>query len=78
MLNLSVENYNGSCSKIYQDHVPCSFAYKRFRLDDKFTKTIVVFRGENAAYEFIRAIPKKYEYYKKVMKKTLWQKFDYE
>ena len=78
MLNLSVENCEGFYSKKYQDHVPCSFTYKRFCLDDKFTKTIVVFGGENAAYEFIRAILKEYEYYKKVMKKTLWQKFDHE
>ena len=32
-------------------------------------KPIVVFRGENAAYEFIEAILKEYEYCKKVMKK---------
>ena len=36
----------------YQDHIPCSFAYKLISADDKFTKSIVVFRGENAAYEF--------------------------
>ena len=28
---------------------------------DKFTKPIVVFRGENAAYEFIKAILKEFE-----------------
>ena len=52
-----------------QDHVPCSFAYKLVCVDDEFTKPIVVFRGENAAYKFIEAILK--EYCKKVMKKTL-------
>ena len=36
---------------------------------DKFTKPIVVFRGENAAYKFIEAILKEFEYCKKVMKK---------
>ena len=55
--------------KKYQDHVPCSFAYKVVCIDDKFSKPIVVFRGENAAYEFIKAILKEYEYCKKVMKK---------
>ena len=54
--------------KKYQDHVPCRFAYKLVCVDDKFTKTIVVFRGKNAAYEFIEAILKKFEYCKKVMK----------
>ena len=53
----------------YQDHIPCSFAYKLVCVDDKFSKSIVVFRGENAAYEFIKAILKEYDYCKKVMKK---------
>ena len=30
---------------------------------------IVIFRGENAAYEFIKAILKEYQYCKKVMNK---------
>ena len=57
----------GSTQK--EDHVPCSFAYKLVCVDDEFTKPIVAFRGENAAYEFIKAILKEYEYCKKVMKK---------
>ena len=54
--------------KKYPDHIPCSFAYKLFCVDDKFAKPIVVFRGESTAYEFIKAILKEYEYCK-VMKK---------
>ena len=65
----SVEGYESSYSKKYQDHIPGSFAYKLVCVDDKFTKPIVVFRGENAAYEFIKAILKEYQYCKKVMKK---------
>ena len=65
----SLESYEGSYSKKYQDHIPCSFAYKLVCVDDKFSKSIVVFRGENAAYEFIKAILKEFEYCKKVMKK---------
>ena len=42
----SVESYEGSYSKKYQDHVPCSFAYKLICIDDEFTKPIIVFRGE--------------------------------
>ena len=64
-----VESYEGSYTKKYQDHVPCSFAYKVVCIDDRFTKPIVVFRGENAAYEFIKAFLKEYKYCKKVMKK---------
>ena len=54
----SVESYKGFYSKKYQDHVPCSFPYKLVCVGDKFTKSIVVFRGENAAYEFIKVILK--------------------
>ena len=52
----SVESYEVSYSKKYQDLVPCSFAYKLVCVDDKFTKPKVAFRGENAAYKFIEAI----------------------
>ena len=41
-------------------------------VDDKFIKPVVVFRGENAAYEFIKAILailKEYQNCKKVTKK---------
>ena len=55
-----VESYEASYTKKYQDHVPCSFAYKVVCIDDRFTKPIVVFRGENAAYDFIKAILKEY------------------
>ena len=65
----SVEIYEGSYSKKCQKHIPCSFSYKVVSIDKRFSKTIVVFRGKNAAYEFIKAIHKEYEYCKKVMKK---------
>ena len=64
-----VESYEGSYSKKYQDHIPCSFDYKLVCVDDKFSKPIVVFSSGNAASEFIKAILKEYEYCKKVMKK---------
>ena len=51
--------------------VPCSFAYKLVCVDDKFSKLIVLFRGKNAAFKFIKAILKEYEYCKKVMKRYL-------
>ena len=55
--------------KKYQHHIPSSFAYKVVCVDDRFTKPIVVYRGENAAYEFIKAILKEHKYCKKVMNK---------
>ena len=53
--------------KNYQDHVPCTFAYKVVCIDDRFTKPIVAFRGKNSAYEIIKAILKEFEYCKKVI-----------
>ena len=57
----SVESYESSYSKKYQDHITCSFAYKLVCVDDKFSKPIVVFRGENTAFRFFEAILKEYE-----------------
>ena len=51
-----VEIYEGSYTKTYHDHVPCGYAYKVVCIDGRFSKSIVVFRGKNAAYEFIKAI----------------------
>ena len=65
----SVERFEGTYSKKYQDHIPCSFAYKLVCVNDKFGKPIVVFRGENATYEFIKVILKEHQYCKKVGKK---------
>ena len=45
--------------KKYQDHIPCSFAYKVVCVDDRFTKTIVVFRGENVVYQFLKQFLKR-------------------
>ena len=65
----SGENHEDSYSKKIQNPVPCSFTYKLVFVDDEFTKPIVAFRGENAAYEFIKAIFKEYQYCKIVTKK---------
>ena len=64
-----VESYEGSYTKKYQDHVSCSFAYKIVCVDYRFTKRIVVYRGQNVAYQFIKANIKDYKYSRKVMNK---------
>ena len=63
------EIYEGSYTKKYHDHVPCSYAYKVVCIDDRFSKSIVVSRGKNAAYNFIKAIFQEHKYCKKIMKK---------
>ena len=61
------EIFEGSYTKKYHEHAPCSYAYKVVCIDERFSESIVVFRGKNAAYEFIKAI---LEYCKKIMKKN--------
>ena len=66
----SVKCDEGSYTKKYQDHIPWSFAYKVVYIDDRFTKPTVVYRGENAAYEFIKATLQEHKYGKKNKKQT--------
>ena len=54
--------------KKYHEHVPCSYAFKVVCIDDRFSKPVVVFRGKNAPYEFIKAIFQKHKYCKKIIK----------
>ena len=65
-----VEIYEGSYTKKYHEHVPCSYAYKVVCIDDKFSKSTIIYRGENAAYKFIKAVLEEYKYCKKNNKKT--------
>ena len=53
----------------YQDHIPCSFAYKLVCVDNKFSKSVVLYRGKNATYNFIKMMSGEFSYCKKVMKK---------
>ena len=64
----NVECYEGSYTKKYHEHVPCSYAYKVACIDNKYSKSIVVYRGVNAADEFIKSILKEHKYFKKIMK----------
>ena len=38
----------------YQDHVPCSFAYKLVCVDNEYSKKIVLYRGKNSVNVFIK------------------------
>ena len=59
-----------SYTKKYPDHIPCSFAYKLVCIDNKFSKDVVLYKGENAVFKFVQCIFKEYDYYRRVMKKT--------
>ena len=44
-----------SSSTVYQEHVPCSFAYKLVSIvDPDYSRPLVMYRGENAAEKFVR------------------------
>ena len=60
---------NDSYTEKYQDHIPCSFAYKVVCIDNKFSKKAVLYRGKIAAYRFIKAILEEYNYCKKMIKR---------
>ena len=56
-----------SSSLKYQNHKPCGYAYKLVcRYDDKFSKPIRVYRGEDAANYFIQEMLEEEEYCKRM------------
>ena len=61
----SVKCKEGSYTEKYQDHIRCSFFYKIVCIDDRFRKPTIIYRGENAADEFIKEILEEYKYCKK-------------
>ena len=60
---------SGSYKEKFQDHIPCSFAYKVACVYNKFSKKVVLCRGKNAVYRFIEAILNEYDYCRKLIKK---------
>ena len=68
-VDCGVDNECFSYTRNYQDHIPCSFAYKVVCIDNKFNKDIVLYRGKNAVFKFINCIFKEYGYCRSVMKK---------
>ena len=44
-----------SSSHVFQEHIPCSFAYKVVSsVDPNFSRPFVMYRCENAAEKFVR------------------------
>ena len=64
-----MDNQCFSYTKKYQDHIPCSFAYKVVCVDNKYSKKIVLYRGKNAVNVFVKMVFNEYSYCKKIMKK---------
>ena len=68
--DVGIDNECFSYTRKYQDHIPCSFAYKVVCIDNKYSKDIVLHRGKNAVFKFIELILKEYGYCRRVMKKN--------
>ena len=64
----SNKNTIGSYTEKYEDRIPYSFAYKLVCVDNKFSKPVVLYRGENVTYNFIKIMLEEFGYYKKIMK----------
>ena len=45
----SIKCKEGSYTEKYQDHIPCSFAYKIVCIDNRFSKPTIIYKDENAA-----------------------------
>ena len=60
---------NSSYTRKYQNHIPCTFACKVAFVDNKYCKEIVLYRGKDAAFKFIKSILNEYNYCKSVVKK---------
>ena len=58
-----------SYTRKYQNHIPCSFAYKVVCVDNKYSKKIILYRRRNTVNKFINLILNEYSYCRKIMKK---------
>ena len=61
---------NSSYTKKYQEHVPCSFAYKAVCVDNKFSKKIALYSEKDAVNKFVKSILHENNYCRKVMRKN--------
>lgn len=51
------QNDNESYTEAFQKHVACGVAYKLVCCyDDKYSKPILIYRGENAAFSFLEGM----------------------
>ena len=64
------EKNKGSYTEAYQTHEDCGYGYKLVCCyDDKYSKDICIYRGENAVYRFMEKMLEEVKYCKAVIKK---------
>ena len=57
----------GSYTEKYQDHIPCSFAYKFFCIDNRFTKPTFVYRVKMQRMNLLKQFLKDINIAKKII-----------
>ena len=63
-------NNNKSYTEAYQKHTDCGYGYKVVCFyDDKYTKPVQIYRGEEAVYKFMEKMLEEVKYCKKTMRK---------
>ena len=63
-------NNGSSYTEAYQKHTDCGYGYKLVCCyDDKYTKPINIYRGDNAVYKFMEKMLEEVKYCKNIMKK---------
>ena len=63
-------NNDKSYTEAYQTHEDCGYGYKLVCCyDDKYSKPVQIYRGENAVYEFMERMLGEVKYCKNIMKK---------
>ena len=64
------QNNDKSYTENYQKHTACSFGYKLVCCyDDKYSKKVAIYRGENAIYQFMEKMLEEVKYCQKIKKK---------
>ena len=64
-------NNEKSYTEAYQNHKDCGYGYKVVCCyDDKYSKPVQIYRGENAIYKFMENMLEEVNWCKSKMKKT--------
>ena len=60
---------NHTLNEAYQKHTDCGYGYKVVCCyDDKYTKSVQIYRGENAVYKFMQKMLEEVKYCKNILK----------
>ena len=65
-----VPNDDDSYTEAYQTHSDCGYGYKLVCCyDDKYSRPVQIYQGENVVYEFMDKMSHEVKYYKNIARK---------